>query len=112
MESNTTDHTDVLILTLDIDEVRGATVTPPELTRDTPVLDALQPPVPLILGLLRLDEEFAGSCALDELIRSLVSSLMFGTDLDSFLRERLAVHPPLWLENRLNDISGLAVAYW
>ena len=39
-------------------------VAPPQLAADAPVLDALQPPVPLRLGRLGCNVELAGPCAL------------------------------------------------
>ena len=80
----------ILVLALDVDIVCRAAVSPPELTRDTPVLDTLEPAVPLVLGCLGLDEEFAGT----------------GT-LDGFLGQGFAVDPPLRLEERLNNVSRL-----
>ena len=54
----------LLLLALNVDEVRGNTVAPPELARNAPVLDVLKPAVPLVLGLLGLNEDFAFASAL------------------------------------------------
>ena len=64
-------------------------MTPPELSRDTPILDTLQPAVPLIFRRLGVDSEFASLGA-----------------LDGFLSKRLAVHPPLRFEHGFDDITG------
>lgn len=61
---------DVLGFAGDADEVRRATMAPPELARDAPVLDAVQPAVPVILRLLRIDFEFSKSCALYEKVNT------------------------------------------
>lgn len=41
--------TDILIKTLDLDEVCGAPMSPPKLPGDTPVLDTLKPSIPFVL---------------------------------------------------------------
>ena len=64
-------------------------MTPPELSGDTPILDTLQPTVPLIFRRLGVNGELAGLGA-----------------LDGFLGERLAVHPPLRFEHGFDDITG------
>lgn len=54
----------VLFFTLDPNEVSRTTVSPPELARNTPILDILKPTVPIRLRLFRCYVQFAGSCAL------------------------------------------------
>lgn len=48
-----------LFFAFNVDEVSGDTVAPPELARDTPVLDVLEPAVPFVLRLFGLNEDFA-----------------------------------------------------
>ena len=67
-------------------------MAPPELSRDTPILDTLQPAVPLIFRRLGVNGELAGLGA-----------------LDGFLGERLAVHPPLRFEYRFEDITRFTI---
>ena len=67
-------------------------MTPPELSRDTPILDTLQPAVPFIFRRLGVDSEFASLGA-----------------LDGFLSKRLAVHPPLRFEYRFDDITRFTI---
>ena len=67
-------------------------MTPPELSGDTPILDTLQPTVPLIFRRLGVNGELAGLGA-----------------LDGFLGERLAVHPPLRFEYRFDDITRFTI---
>mmetsp|Transcript_65894 Transcript_65894/g.106266 ORF Transcript_65894/g.106266 Transcript_65894/m.106266 type:complete len:493 (+) Transcript_65894:1308-2786(+) len=69
------------------DFVGGNAVTPPELTRDAPVLDVLQPVVPGLVVELWLNLELARPHSLDTLVGQL-----------------LAVHPPLRLQVRLDDV--------
>ena len=85
-------------------------MAPPELTRDTPVLNLLQPSEPLGLGLLWRYMKLAGPCALwSVLLFNTLKKQRNGTYLDGFLGERLAVHPPLGLEDGLDNVAGLTV---
>jgi hypothetical protein len=43
----------------DAHKVCRTPVAPPQLSRDAPVLDAIEPAVPVVLGLFGRDEEFA-----------------------------------------------------
>ena len=57
-------HTHVRGCAVDLDNVCGTSVTPPQLARDAPVLDDGHPAVPFILGLLWRNDELAGPCPL------------------------------------------------
>lgn len=94
----------VLFLTLDPDKVSGASVPPPQLSRDTPILDVLQPPVPLCLG------NFGRYCQIPSsgpLIHCQIMLIKVNivTYLECLIRQRFTVYPPLWLEYWFNDIS-------
>lgn len=54
----------ILVVAFNVDEVCRATMSPPELTRDTPILDTIEPPVPLVLGGFGLNEKFASAGSL------------------------------------------------
>lgn len=56
--------THVLLLALHLDKVSGGPVSPPQLPRDAPIVDGLEPAVPLVLGGLGSNLEFAGAGAL------------------------------------------------
>lgn len=101
--------THVLILTLDVDEVRRTSVSPPELTRDTPILDTLEPAIPLGFGRLGRDLKFSGACPLEVNVDINPPSIRErATYLERLLRQRLTVHPPLRLEDGLYDVPRLA----
>jgi len=51
-------------LSFDYDEIRRASVAPPQLPGDAPVLDAAQPRIPFGFGRLGEDFELAFSCSL------------------------------------------------
>jgi hypothetical protein len=76
-------------------------VTPPQLTRDTPILHVLHPSSPVSSRDLGLDLELAG-------IGSLLSETdpFFFTYLESLLGHGLAADPPLGLHDLLNNIAG------
>ena len=57
-------YTYVLLLSLDANKVGWASVAPPQLSRYTPVLDILQPPVPLRLRSFWGDYQFPSSSPL------------------------------------------------
>jgi hypothetical protein len=78
-------------LTVNDNQVRWASVTPPQLTRDTPILRIGQPSSPLVGRALGKDLEF--TCGR--------SSKRFGGSV-------LEVDPPLRLHDGLNDITRLA----
>ena len=78
-------------LTFELDIVGRNTMAPPELTRDTPVLDVTQPAEPVAFGHLGRDLHLT---VLDS--------------LDTSVSHLLAVDPPLGLHERLNHITRLA----
>ena len=67
--------THILLLAVDVDEVGRTPMAPPQLTRDTPILDTLQPAVPLVLRRLGLDLELARTRALSPSLVSDTSQL-------------------------------------
>jgi len=69
----------VLFDTVDLNKVSRTTVTPPELTTDTPILNAFEPTVPFILGLLGLNIEFPCARAL-EIFSSMIRYVGWGGD--------------------------------
>lgn len=54
----------IIFLSFNHDEVSGASVAPPQLPGDAPVLDAAQPGIPFGFGRLGVDFELAFSCSL------------------------------------------------
>lgn len=58
------ENTHIRSLSFNHDEVSGASVTPPQLPGDAPVLNAAQPRIPFGFGRLGVDFEFAFSCSL------------------------------------------------
>jgi hypothetical protein len=100
-------------------------VSPPELTGDAPILHVLHPSVPVGLVLLRSDGHFSGSSSLQTgkgpkycrqflscssfVVRKAEEQLESKAYLDGLVGKRLAVDPPLRLEDGLDDIARLAV---
>src|SRR5271170_46220 len=91
-------------------EIGGTAMSPPQLSRYAPILDCFKPAIPLCFGLLGGYKQFTCSSAL---IRGIFITLntaraQTGANLNGFLSQRLAAHPPLRLEYRFNDIAGFA----
>jgi len=62
--SRGSENTYINVLSFNRYEIRRASVTPPQLAGDTPVLDATQPGIPFGFGRLGEDSKFAFSCSL------------------------------------------------
>lgn len=80
------------------------TMTPPQLTRYTPVTDVLKPVEPSALVVTRLDLQLAFLHSLDLFSSVKATSYRSPYPTSSLLA---AVHPPLRLQHRFNDILRL-----
>mmetsp|Transcript_32699 Transcript_32699/g.75048 ORF Transcript_32699/g.75048 Transcript_32699/m.75048 type:complete len:326 (+) Transcript_32699:1848-2825(+) len=76
------------IHSLHLHVIRRDAVAPPQLTRDAPISDVIEPAVPRLLELFGHDLELPAA-------HSVCCSLGHSR----------TVHPPLWLEHRLDDIA-------
>jgi hypothetical protein len=78
-------------------------MTPPQLTRDTPVLHVLHPSGPVLSGDLGLNLELASFRSLNYELH--LEPEMNETHLESFGGHRLAADPPLGLHDLFDNIA-------